>query len=161
MDGVRRPGLRLGLAAALVPVLSACLPGQPPASSPNPTPTLAPEQTPSASPSELTAEENLAMNPPAPVDVTATRIAAGVQIAWGPPPPVTVPHRYSDKVISYRVYRRAPGETEFSPIATVPELTYLDQSIKGTGRFEYVVSSIREQNLEGSRSNPPAVVTIG
>lgn len=81
-------------------------------------------------PGELTAEEDLANNPPPPTHVRVLRASNdAVVIAWDPPPAVSVPHHYSD------------------------------QTVTANHTYEYIVSSIREHHAEGSRSDPPAEAT--
>jgi fibronectin type 3 domain-containing protein len=112
-------------------------------------------------PEELTHEEQLANNPPSPANVHVVSASAGsVELAWDPPPPVDVPHRYSDRVVAYRVYRRTGGDLEFGPLAETPERRYVDTEVDPGQTYEYTVSSIREQNVEGSRSDPPAVAEV-
>jgi hypothetical protein len=110
-------------------------------------------------PSELTAEENQSINPPAPAAVQAEIAEAEVRLSWQPPPKVTGPHRYSDRVTGYRIYRRGPGELELRPIGTSSGLTFTDRA-PGTGEFVYAVTSIRENDVEGTKSDPPVVVQI-
>ena len=114
-----------------------------------------PAQSPASTEPELTPDENLRINPPPPRNVRVAPAAPGrVSLAWDAPPPVTVPHTYSDAVVEYRVYRRGPGELEFSPIATSTERSYVDTTVAASGRYSYQVSSIRERGVEGSRSDP-------
>lgn len=153
------------LVVAAVGSLSGCDaagPLTPPSSSASPT-AAAPSSDPappSATPSELTAEEDLANNPPAPTAVRAEVVDGAVTLSWQPPPAVTVPHRYSDRVAGYRIYRRGPGEIELRPVGTTTTMTYTDLA-PGAGEFAYVVSSVRENDVEGTRSDPPAVVQVG
>lgn len=109
----------------------------------------------------LTFEEDLSINPPPPTNVRVTEAKAGaVRLAWDPPPPVAVPHAYSDHVVSYEVFRREAGQLEFRPLARTTERTYTDTAVRSGRTYHYVVSSIREQNAEGSRSDPPAVASV-
>lgn len=109
----------------------------------------------------LTYEENLAINPPPPANVRVSEVKAGaVHLVWDLPPPVTVPHPYSDRVVSYQVFRREAGELEFRPLATTPDLEYTDTTVSSGHTYEYVVSSIREQNAEGTHSDPPVVAAV-
>ena len=111
-------------------------------------------------PGELTAEEDLANNPPPPTHVRVLRASNNaVVIAWDPPPAVTVPHHYSDHVVAYRVYRRTGHDVDFRPLATTTQMTYTDQTVTANHTYEYIVSSIREHHAEGSRSDPPAEAT--
>jgi hypothetical protein len=110
---------------------------------------------------ELTFEENLADNPPPPQNVRVTSVAAGaVHLSWDLPPPVTDPHNYSDRVVEYRIFRRVAGELEFRPLALTAGQEYIDRDVQSGTTYEYAVSSIREQNAEGSHSDPPVVVTV-
>jgi hypothetical protein len=116
-----------------------------------------PSGTPSPSQSELTAEGDLAIHPPPPADVRATSSDGAVELRWAPPPPVAVTHHYSDRVVAYRIYRRGPGEIELRSIGTSTALSYTDRTVPGAGRFEYAVTSVREHDIEGSRSSPAVV----
>jgi fibronectin type 3 domain-containing protein len=120
-----------------------------------------PVSTSATVPDELTHEENLAKNPPPPADVRVVSASVdSVKLAWDPPPPVDVPHGYSDRVVAYHVYRRTGGDLEFRPLAETPERRYVDTEVDPGQTYEYTVSSIREQNVEGSRSDPPAVAKV-
>lgn len=127
-------------------------------STPAGSPTTSP--TPSPSGSELTAEQDLAVNPPAPRSVRISTTGPGrVELVWDVPPPVGVPHRYSDRVVGYRVYRQGPGQTAPTPVATTADLGFVDREVT-TGRWSYVVSSVREQGLEGTRSAPAVTADV-
>lgn len=112
-------------------------------------------------PGELTPEEDLTINPPPPANVHVVDVSAdSVELAWDPPPPVDAPHGYSDRVVAYRVYRRVGGELEFRPLAETPERGYVDSPVDPGQTYEYIVSSIRENNVEGTRSDPAAVAEV-
>jgi hypothetical protein len=132
-------------------------PGPAPTTSSRPGSTSSPAPSPTSS--ELTAEQDLAVNPPPPDEVVAGAEDKQVVLTWQPPPAVTVPHRYSDRVVGYRVYRQGPEEQEPSPVATVTQLRYAERP-PARGTYRYLVSSIREGDLEGTRSDP-ASVTLG
>ena len=129
-----------------------------PAATTSPGPGTPSSATPSPSSSELTAEQDLAVNPPPPADVVARTEDKQVVLTWQPPPGVSVPHRYSDRVTGYRIYRQGPEEPEPSPVATVTQLRYAERP-PAPGSYRYLVSSIRENDLEGTRSDP-ALVTL-
>ncbi|MDX6323503.1 MAG: hypothetical protein QOF52_3361, partial [Propionibacteriaceae bacterium] len=131
--------------------LSACADSSDAGRSPTPPPTA------SAVPSEMTAEGDLALNPPAPVNVRAARSGTTVKLVWDAPPPVRVPHSYSDRVVEYRVYRGDGGELR--PIGTSPVPRFTDSTV-GPGTYSYAVTSIREQNVEGTKSDPAVVITV-
>ena len=117
-------------------------------------PASAPSQSPASTEPELTPDENLRINPPPPRNVrVAAAVSGRVSLAWDAPPPVPVAHTYSDAVVEYRVYRRGPGELEFSPIGTSTERSYADTSVASSGTHSYQVSSIRERGVEGTRSD--------
>ena len=109
-------------------------------------------------PEELTAEENLRINPPPPQGVSAAREGATVTLTWSPPPAVTVPHTYSDIVVEYRVYRSVDGRSE-TLLGTSRSLAFADAS-PVPGVLRYAVSSVREHGVEGARTDavtaPPA-----
>ncbi|GAA2162826.1 hypothetical protein [Pedococcus bigeumensis] len=114
--------------------------------------------SPTSVPSELTAEEQLRVNPPPPQRLKATRVGDAVRLTWSPPPAVTVPHTYSDTVVEYRIYRSVDGRGE-ELLGTSATLTFTDAK-PGTGTARYAVSSVREHGVEGPRTNavvvPPA-----
>lgn len=135
-------------------VSAACGVGAKPAGTPSPS-----AVSPTVVPSELTRDGDLSLNPPAPTSVRGTATGRDVQLSWGLPPEVTVPHRYSDRVIGYRVYRRGPGEVELRPVATATGLGFTDRA-PGSGEFAYAVASIHDGDVEGSRSDPAVLVAV-
>jgi fibronectin type 3 domain-containing protein len=111
---------------------------------------------------ELTAEEALAINPPPPTDVHIDSVTRkSVELRWEPPRPVSVPHHYSDTVVAYRIYRRVDRAIDFRPLALTEAEAYVDHAVRPGHTYAYVVSSVRESHLEGSRSDPPVEATIG
>lgn len=110
-------------------------------------------------PGELTAEEALRNNPPPPQNVRARVVNGTVEVTWDDPPAVTIAHSYSDRVVAYRVFRRGPGETELKPIGTTSTHRYMDATARKGVVYQYAVNSIREQNVEGPRSQA-ATVTL-
>lgn len=147
----------------LIAILGACDSGKESTSAlPSSTPTAPSSAHTSSAPTSpgITAEEDLAINPPAPTALRATVRDREVRLSWQPPPEVTVPHRYSDRVTGYRVYRRGPGELELRPMGTSTTLEFTDQA-PGTGEFSYAVASIRDNDVEGTKSDPPAVAVVG
>jgi fibronectin type 3 domain-containing protein len=109
----------------------------------------------------LTYEESLSINPPPPTNVRVTEVRVGaVRLAWDPPPPVAIPHAYSDRVVSYQVFRREAVELDFHPLAKTTKRNYTDKAVRSGRTYKYVISSIREQNAEGTRSDPPAVAAV-
>jgi hypothetical protein len=114
-----------------------------------------------AMPGELTPEGDLANNPPPPTNVHVVDASVdSIELAWDPPPPVDVPHGYSDRVVAYRIYRRAGDELEFGPLADTPERRYVDSQVDPGQTYAYIISSIREMNVEGTRSDPPAIAEV-
>ncbi|KRF24842.1 hypothetical protein [Phycicoccus sp. Soil803] len=109
---------------------------------------------PTSVPQELTAEEQLRVNPPPPQRVSVSRDGAAVKLTWSPPPAVTVPHTYSDAVVEYRIYRTVAGGAE-RLVGTSATLTFTDAE-PGAGTPRYAVSSVREHGVEGPRSDPVA-----
>ena len=110
--------------------------------------------SPASVPEELTAEEQLRVNPPPPQRVSAARRGAAVTLTWSPPPPVKVPHTYSDSVVEYRIYRSVGSAAEVL-VGTSATLTFTDAE-PGAGTPRYAVSSVREHGVEGPRSDPVA-----
>ena len=138
------------LTALLAAALSACS-GTGPI-----TPASTSPVTPTNPPSELSAEEDLAINPPPPQNVRITRHRSGrVDLAWDPPAAVEIPHDYSDRVVSYRIYRQGPRDIELRAIGSSTKLRYADNKLSQSGHYSYAVTSIREQNAEGTKS--PAI----
>ncbi|WP_457255413.1 hypothetical protein [Pedococcus sp. P5_B7] len=109
---------------------------------------------PTSVPPELTAEEQLRVNPPPPQRVRAAREGATVRLSWSPPPAVTVPHTYSDTVVEYRIYRTVDGGAEVL-VGTSATLAFTDAE-PGAGTPRYAVSSVREHGVEGPRSDAVA-----
>lgn len=106
---------------------------------------------PTSVPEELTAEEQLRVNPPPPQRVTAARQGAAVTLTWSPPPAVTVPHTYSDTVVEYRIYRSVGASAEVL-VGTSRTLSFTDPE-PGAGTLRYFVSSVREHGVEGPRTD--------
>ena len=106
---------------------------------------------PTSVPQELTAEEQLRVNPPPPHRVSAARQGAAVRLTWSPPPAVTVPHTYSDTVVEYRIYRSVDGSGE-ALVGTSKTLSFTDPE-PGAGTLRYFVSSVREHGVEGPRTD--------
>jgi hypothetical protein len=123
-----------------------------------------PEQAPAISDGtthELTAEEDLAINPPPPRDIRTVGVTRGsVELSWGPPPSVSGTHHYSDRVIGYRIYRQEGTQVDFRPLALTAETTYVDLAVQSGRTYAYVISSVRERDVEGGRSDPPVTVTV-
>lgn len=137
-------------------VSASCGGGAQPSGSPSPSPSA---MSPTAVPSELTRDGDLSLNPPAPTAVRGSATGRDVQLSWGLPPEVTVPHRYGDRVIGYRIYRRGPGEVELRPVATATGMGFTDRA-PGSGEFAYAVASIHDGDVEGSRSDPAVLVAV-
>jgi fibronectin type 3 domain-containing protein len=142
-------------------ILYGCANPQPESVTPMATDTESASPAPAPTGNGLTYEENLSINPPPPSNVRVSEVKAGaVHLVWDPPPPVEVPHSYSDRVVSYQIFRRQAGELEFRPLATTPDLEYTDTTVSSGQTYEYAVSSIREQNAEGTLSDPPVTATV-
>lgn len=110
---------------------------------------------------ELSPDDDLAMNPPPPANVRTGAVAAGaVELIWDEPPTVSVPHTYSDRVVEYRIYRSGGGDVESALIGSSTELGFADGTARSGQRYEYTVTSVREQHVEGSMSYPPVAVTV-
>lgn len=136
-----------------------------PVPDPDPTtadPTTAPPATRSPGPlDELTPDDDLAMNPPAPTNVRAGAVTAGaVELMWDEPPPVSVPHTYSDRVVEYRIYRSGVDDPEPTLIGSSTDLGFTDDTAQSGQRYRYTVTSVRERHVEGSMSDPAVAVTV-
>jgi hypothetical protein len=92
------------------------------------------------------------VGPPAPQSVVADNecgVANAIDVQWQAPAD-------DSKVIQYRVKRKAPGETEFSPIFTSTNkytLNYLDQDLTVGEYYEYFVVSVGSGDVESEPSN--------
>ena len=103
----------------------------------------------SSVPDELTAEENARISPPPPSGLRVASVTPGaVRLAWTPPAEVAG----AGPVVRYRIHRRTAGEVELRPIGTTADTEYVDTTARA-GTYEYAVSSIRQGNTEGSRSD--------
>jgi hypothetical protein len=122
-----------------------CLP-----KTPTPTP-LGSTSTPPLSSSELTYEENLRINPPAPTDLWATDVKGGLFLCWQAPP-VVVGNTYGDTPRMYKIYRRS-ANSDFALLAQTKETHYLDASASSGVEYRYMVSAVYDNQIEGSRSS--------
>lgn len=110
---------------------------------------------------ELSPEDDLAFNPPAPENVRAGQVtAASAELIWSAPAPVAVPHSYSDRVVAYRIYRNSDDEIELRPLDTTAELVFVDQSVESGRTYHYAVTSIRDMNVEGTKSYPTVTISV-
>lgn len=116
-------------------------------------PVSTPERTVATVPDELTAQEALRINPPPPQIVRVKVVERAAEVTWDDPPAVTVPHSYSDNVVSYRVFRRGPGETDLRPVGVTSAHRYVDTTARAGLAYEYAVNSVRENHVEGPRSD--------
>jgi hypothetical protein len=108
-------------------------------------------------PGELTAEQDLGNNPPPPQNVRTRVLKGDVEVTWDDPPVVTVPHSYSDRVVSYRVYRQGPGESDLRPIGVTSTHKYVDATAVRGLTYDYAATSVRKHQVEGPRSQPESV----
>ncbi|SDP01389.1 hypothetical protein SAMN04489867_1179 [Pedococcus dokdonensis] len=122
----------------------------PPSTTRSTSPTASSDK-PTTVPEELTAEEQLRVNPPPPQRLTAVREGTSVTLTWSPPPAVAGPHSYSDRVVEYRVFRTVDGGGE-ALVGTSSSLTFTDVA-PGPGTLRYAVSSVREHGVEGARTD--------
>jgi len=110
----------------------------------------------SATPSELTYEEDLSIHPPAPAALKAIVTEEGIEFSWEVPPPVTVPHGYSDEVLFYKVYRRTDA-TPFAFLAQTTETVYKDQDAIAGVKYYYTVTAMHENEIESTRPSEVSV----
>ena len=113
-------------------------------------------QLPGTSPPELTYEQDLSINPPPPTALKATIVAQGIQLSWESPPPVSVPHYYSDQVLYFKVYRRTE-DTQFAYLAQTTEMVYIDQSALTGIKYYFTVTAMHENGIESSRAQEVGV----
>jgi hypothetical protein len=129
----------------------------PSSATPAPTATPAEETMPATSDKPgLSLEESLRINPPPPAGLKVIRTAEGVALSWDPPPPVTVPHSYSDTVSYYKVYRRMDG-SQFAYLAQTTQLLYLDRSAQTGIKYYYTITAMLDDSNESLRPNEVAV----
>ena len=137
-----------------------------PATTQPPVATQLPTGLPSAEPRGpgLTEEDDLFTNPPPPQNLRAEAMEEGVRLTWDPPPPVSVPHAYSDDLAHYRVFRRSANEASTTLLDTTEATTYVDTSPL-SGQVFYLVTVVHAGDTEGSRmeSGRPneVAVTVG
>jgi hypothetical protein len=74
--------------------------------------------------------------------------------------PVAVPHRYSDRVAAYRIYRSGPSEPGLSPLGMSTELRFVDRTVESGGTCQYAVTGIREQHVDGTNSYPSVAISV-
>jgi hypothetical protein len=103
--------------------------------------------------SELTYEEMRNTTPPAPLDFRLTTAENSVRLDWSLPPPVEIPHQYSDVIIHYNVYRRTGNQAGTQLIAATENLFYVDASVTKGMIYSYSVSAVHEGPLEGERTD--------
>jgi len=167
---------RILAAALLMVVLAGCAHSgttssdQSATDSTNATPTTsAPADSPSSQPTtimtsvldELTADDDLALNPPPPQNVRAGQVtSSSAELTWDAPPPVPVPHSYSDRVVKYRIYRSGENDIDLRPIGTSTERRFIDKTVEPGGTYRYAVTSIREQHVEGTKSYPSITISV-
>ena len=93
---------------------------------------------------------DLALNPPPPADLAAKVISGGIKITWNPPPPVLIPHHYTDVILFYKIYRRTES-TQFVFLTQATEISFLDKTaVQGT-TYYYTVTAQHENGVESSR----------
>jgi hypothetical protein len=147
--------------AASVPAASVPAASAPAASVPANSPPVVPAPIISGVLDELSPDDDLAFNPPAPENVRAGQVtAAGAELVWDAPSPVAVPHGYSDRVVAFRIYRSSDDELELRPLAMTAELSFVDRSVESGRTYHYAVASIRELNVEGTRSYPTDTISL-
>ena len=126
-------------------------------SSRTPSPQSSSTSTPATSvPAELTAEESLRVTPPAPRALRASPAQGTVELSWEPPPPVTTPHTYGDRVVHYRVFR-AVGSGAFALVGTTSSLRFSDPSVPAGSTVRYAVSDVRDHGIESSWTDSVSV----
>ena len=146
---------------ASVPVVPVPAASVPAASVPADSPPVEPAPIISGVLDELSPDDDLAFNPPAPENVRAGQVtAAGAELVWDAPSPVAVPHGYSDRVVAFRIYRSSDDELELRPLAMTAELSFVDRSVESGRTYHYAVASIRELNVEGTRSYPTDTISL-
>lgn len=91
--------------------------------------------------------QQIAIVPQAPTAPEAPKgfsVAAGDQVAeldWDAVPEV---NNFIDEVQGYRVYRKAPGEADFSLLATIADTQYTDLAVDNQQQYFYKVAAYNE-----------------
>ncbi len=100
----------------------------------------------------ISREEDLYINPPPPLDLRATVLPNGIRLDWNPPPAVTVPHGYGDRIVAYKVHRRTEGN-RLAFLAQTNETNYVDTSAAPGVQYYYSVTDLREHDVESGYPN--------
>jgi len=93
-----------------------------------------------------------AAGPPAPRNLVAdntVHVTDAIEVRWDPPVD-------DSDVAKYRVYRKAPGESEFTELTTTStkyEESYIDSGLTPGEYYEYYATALNAQNVEGEASN--------
>jgi hypothetical protein len=105
---------------------------------------------------ELTFEQHRAMFPPPPKNLTINPEGNAVLISWEAADPVTIPHGYGDKVLYYKVFRRAEKETDPVQIGTTTAPSFFDAKRTAQDKYYYSIVEVHDGlaggELDGDRS---------
>ena len=63
-------------------------------------------------------------------------------------------------MVAFRIYRSSDDELELRPLAMTAELSFVDRSVESGRTYHYAVASIRELNVEGTRSYPTVTISL-
>lgn len=102
-------------------------------------------------------EENLAINPPPVQNLSAQAQAGGIRLIWEAPPTVTLPHRWDDAVLGYKVYRRT-ADTRLAFLADTLDTQYLDETAEPGVEYFYTVTALHAHNVESTRPDVVSAV---
>jgi len=102
-------------------------------------------------------EENLAINPPPVQNLSAQAQAGGILLTWEAPPTVTLPHRWEDAVLGYKVYRRT-ADTRLAFLADTPDTQYMDETAEPGVEYFYTITALHAHNVESTRPDVVSAV---
>lgn len=136
--------------------------------SPTPTVTGAPEEPivtdnpEDENPEEgITYEEELAINPPPPRNLSGVFNTDNIELTWDVPETVTLPHNYSDKIDHYDIYKTIYKIDEEGVTYTIstPGLTFKDSNVSTGSTYIYEVVAVHEDDVYSVPSEEVAVET--
>ena len=102
--------------------------------------------------SGVTLEENQAMFPPAPTDISITTENRTVLISWQAADPASSEHFYSDTILYYKVFRRTADELSPTLLGEALDLQYSDTSAEEGIAYYYSIVAVHA-GLDGGEIN--------
>jgi hypothetical protein len=99
----------------------------------------------------LTYEEYLSSHPPPPANVEGTLKGDHIELNWDVPAKVTGPHRWSDTITRYNIYRgRSTADISF--FTTTTGRIFRDFNISGSLGYIYKVTAVHDGDVESAPS---------